>query len=153
MRLWRVSPVGALSDLLAYWRQPTPYRWQIVGVSIALTFTLMVLFIPESQRAEPRRPDVTYISTFAPDRTDEEIMASNLENQERQDRLRAEAEARAERKKAAYRALGRASGFDVDAMQERIDREAAAEEAARAERAARERARAEQQQALATSDD
>src|SRR5690606_26535310 len=136
MRWWKVSPVGALGDLLAYWRQPTPYRWQILGASVAMSFTLMVLFVPESQRAEPRRPDVTYISTFAPDRTDAEIAASNLENQRRQDRLRAEAEARAERKKAAYRALARASGFDVEAMEQQIARDRAAEEAAKAARAA-----------------
>lgn len=118
-----------------------------------MTFTLMVLFIPESQRIEPRRPEVTYISTFATDRTDEEIAASNRENQERQDRLRAEAQARAERKKDAYRALGRASGFDVEAMEEQIERERAAEEAAIAARAAREQARAAQQQAAASGDD
>lgn len=142
MRLWKVSPAGALEDLLSYWRQPTPYRWQILGASVALTFTLMVLFIPESQRAEPKRPDVTYITTFSPDRTDEEIAASNRENQQRQDRLQAERDARAERKKDAYRALGRASGFDVDAMEEQIERDRAAEEAATAARAAREQARA-----------
>src|SRR5690606_7478221 len=150
MRFWKVSPAGALEDLLSYWRQPTPYRWQILGASVALTFTLMVLFIPESERAEPRRPDVTYITTFAPDRTDTEITASNIENQKRQDVLRAEAEARAERKREAYRALGRASGFDVDAMQEQIDRDRAAEEAATA---AREQARAARQQAAAASED
>ena len=142
MRLWKVSPAGALEDLLSYWRQPTPYRWQILGASVALTFTLMVLFIPESQRAEPKRPDVTYITTFSAGRTDEEIAASNRENQQRQDRLQADRDARAERKKDAYRALGRASGFDVDAMEEQIERDRAAEEAATAARAAREQARA-----------
>lgn len=152
MRFWKVSPVGALEDLLAYWRQPTPYRWQILGVSVAMTFTLMVLFIPESQRVEPRRPDVTYISTFAADRSDDEIIASNIANQKRQDVLRAEAEARAERKREAYKALGRASGFDVEAMERQIERDRIAEEAAAATRARREQARAAQQ-APATSED
>ena len=53
----RFSPRGAvdaISDLMDYWRQPTPYRWQILGLSVAITFTLMVLFIPDSQRPEPR---------------------------------------------------------------------------------------------------
>ena len=136
----RFSPrvaAGALGDLLAYWRQPTPYRWQILVVSVGLTFTLMVLFIPESERVEPRPPDVTFISTFEPDRTDAEIMASNIENQKRQDELRARREAAAERKREAYRALGRASGFDVEAMERQIERERAAEEAAATARRAR----------------
>ena len=131
MGYWdRFSPRGGFEDFLAYWRQPTPYRWQILGLSVGLTFTLMVLFVPESQRAEPRHPDVTYISTFAPDRTDAEIAATNVENQQRQDELRAEREAREERVREAYRQLGRATGLDVDAMEEQIARERAAEEAA-----------------------
>ena len=105
MSYWRrLNPRGGLDDFLDYWRQPTPYRWQILGVSVALTFTLMVLFVPENQRAEPRRPEVTYISTFEAGRTDEQIRASNLVNQRRQDELRA-------------------TGVDVDAMEERIARE------------------------------
>ena len=130
--LQRFSPRGGFEDFLAYWRQPTPYRWQILGVSVALTFTVMVLFVPESQRIEPRSPDVTYISTFAPDRTDEEIAASNLENQKLQDELRARRAAFEERKKELYRQLGRATGVDVDAMEKQIAREEAAEGAAAA---------------------
>ena len=144
--LQRFSPRGGFEDFLAYWRQPTPYRWQILGVSVALTFTVMVLFVPESQRIEPRSPDVTYISTFAPDRTDEEIAASNLENQKLQDELRARRAAFEERKKELYRQLGRATGLDVDAMEKRIARE-------ERELAAREAAAREAEQARAPGDD
>ena len=136
--LHRFSPRGGFEDFLSYWRQPTPYRWQILGASVALTFTLMVLFVPENQRAEPRRPEVTYISTFEAGRTDEQIRASNLVNQRRQDELRARRAALEERKKEMYRQLGRATGVDVDAMEERIRREeselAAQEAAAAAQR-------------------
>ncbi|MBT2135071.1 hypothetical protein KK137_12095 [Croceibacterium sp. LX-88] len=131
MSYWRkVSPRGAIEDLIDLWRQPTPYRWQILGVAVAMTFTMMVVFIPESQRVEPKRPHVTYITTFDPNRTDAEIVASNIENQKRQDKRRAELEALAERKKEAYKALGRATGIDVDAMEADIKREQAAEKAA-----------------------
>lgn len=142
MRYWqRLSPSemgSAIGDLLAYWRQPTPYRWQILGLSVAMTFTLMVLFIPESQRAEPRRPEVQYISTFAPDRTDAEIQASNLENQKRQEELEKERLAREEARKERARALGRATGIDVDALEAQMKRRIAEQEAAQAARRARE---------------
>jgi len=75
-----------------------------------------VIVIPDSERAEPRPPKVTWISTFRPDRTDAEIIASNIENQKYKDKLKAEAEARLERKKQAARALARASGFDPDEL-------------------------------------
>lgn len=147
MSYWRnVSPRGALSDLVDYWRQPTPYRWQILALSVAITFTMMMLFIPESQRAPPAEPEVTWISTFAPDRTDEEIAASNLENQKRQDILRAEQERREEARRERARALGRATFIDVDALEAQTRRRLAAQEAA--QQAARARA-AEQQQTQA----
>jgi len=133
MRYWRrISPRGAVGDLVEQWRQPTPYRWQILGVSVALTFTLMVVLIPESQRAPPARPEVTYISTFEPGRSDEEIAASNLANQRRQDEVQVQRDALEERKKELYRRLGRATGIDVDAMERQIEREQAAEAAAAA---------------------
>lgn len=125
---WRnVSPTGAVGDLVELWKQPTPYRWQILGVSVALTFTLMVLLIPESQRKPPARPEVTYITTFAPGRSDDEIVASNIANQKRQDELQARRDALEERKREAYRTLGRATGLDVDAMEQKIERDRRAE--------------------------
>ncbi len=118
MSFWRqISPRGALDDFVHEWRRPNPYRWRVLGVSVAATFTLMVITIPGSERAEPRAPDVTWISTFAPDRTDAEIVASNLENQKYKDKLKAEAEARREAKREAARALARASGFDPDELE------------------------------------
>jgi hypothetical protein len=115
---WRdVSPRGAVGDLVGEWRQPTPYRWQILGVSIAATFALMMLFLPEEQRAPPEKPTITWITTFAPDRTEQEIIESNVENQKRQDTIRAIREAQEERRRELYRALGRASGMDVDALE------------------------------------
>ena len=99
----------------------------MLGVSVAATFTLMVVMIPDSERAEPRAPKVTWISTFAPDRTDAEIIASNIENQKRKDKLAAEAAERAERKRDAARALARASGFDPDELERQFgDKPAAA---------------------------
>lgn len=135
MSYWRnISPRGAIGDLVELWRQPTPYRWQILGLSVAATFTLMVLMIPESERVPPAQPDVTFITTFEAGRTDEEIVASNLENQKRQDQLRAEAEARAERRREAFRALGRASGFDVDALERQYSDDPPADAAPAADR-------------------
>jgi uncharacterized protein (UPF0335 family) len=95
------------------------------------------VFIPESQRAEPRPPKITWISSFDANRTDAQIIASNRENQVRKERLAREQAEREEKVKEAYRTLGRATGLDVDAMERRIAAEKAAEEAAAKARAAR----------------
>ena len=138
MSYWqRFNPVGAFGDLVSYWRQPTPYRWQILALSVAITFTGMVFLIPESERQPPRRPTVTYISTFEAGRTDPEIEASNIANQKRQDELQAQRDAAEARRKERVRALARATGIDVEAMERQIAADKAAQEAAaaRAERA------------------
>jgi len=132
MSFWRrISPRGAVADLVHEWKQPTPHRWQILGVSVAATFALLTLLIPESERKLPEKPEVTWITTFAADRTEAEIVRSNLANQQKQDAFRA-AQAKAEaRRKEIYRTIGRASGLDVDALERQYsDAPAGAEKAA-----------------------
>jgi Skp family chaperone for outer membrane proteins len=135
MSFWsRISPRRGVEDFVSEWRRPQPYRWRALGLAVAATFALMMMLIPENQRAEPARPDVTYITSWRADRTDEEITASNIENQRRQDELAALQERRAELRKKLYRELGRATGLDVEKMERDIARQAAAEQdAARAQ--------------------
>jgi Skp family chaperone for outer membrane proteins len=131
MSFWsRISPRRGVEDFVSEWRRPQPYRWRALGLAVAATFALMMMLIPENQRAEPARPDVTYITSWRADRTDEEITASNIENQRRQDELAALQERRAELRKKLYRELGRATGLDVEQMERDIARQAAAEQAA-----------------------
>jgi len=133
MSFWRrISPRRAVADFAHEWQQPNPYRWRVMGVSVAATFAILMVFLPKNERVPPRPPEITWITTYAPGRTDAEITASNLLNQRRKDELAARLAAREERRKELYRALGRATGVDVDAMEAEIAREKAAEEAAAA---------------------
>ena len=124
----RISPRRAVSDFHDEWKKPTPHRWQILGVAIAATFCIFMLFIPESTRGPPARPDVMYISTLDENRSEEEIIASNCANQELKDELQARIDASEERKRELYKALGRATFIDVDAIEEEIAAEEAVEE-------------------------
>jgi uncharacterized protein (UPF0335 family) len=98
-------------------------RFGVLAVAIGITGVLLYQFTRERVRIPPPRPEVTYISTFEQGRTDAEIEASNLVNQKRQDRINAEQAKREEEVKDAYRALGRATGLDVDAMEREIARD------------------------------
>ena len=129
------SPKRAVGDFVDHWKQPTPHRWQILGVAAALTFAMFMLFVPESQRIKPARPEITYISTWDEARTRDEIIASNVAHQERKDRIEALMEERAEVRKEMYRQLGRATFIDVDAMERELEAETAAQEAAASPRA------------------
>ncbi|MFV0645992.1 MAG: hypothetical protein ACK5NN_16100 [Sphingomonadaceae bacterium] len=129
-----LNPTAGASDFWSEFKRPTPYRWPIIGVSMLLTFCLMYAFTQERVYIPPERPQITYITSFAPGRTDEEIRQSNIENQKLQDRLQAEQEERIERRKEIYRALGRATGLDVDEMERKIAEDEARENAAAEEK-------------------
>jgi len=133
MSFWRrISPHRAAADFANEWRQPAPHRWKVLGVSIAATFAILMVFVPKNQRIEPRPPEITWITTYAADRTDAEILASNIANQRRQEELAAQRAAREERRKELYRALGRATFVDVEEMEAEIAREGGAQPAPRA---------------------
>ena len=131
----KYNPKAGITDFWSEFRRPNPYRWPILAVSGCMSFGLFWLIGHQELSGPPARPDVTYISTFAEGRSDEEIVAENLVNQAEQDELRAAAEARAERRREIYRTLGRATGVDVDAMEADMAAQdaAAAAEAAEAE--------------------
>ena len=84
----------------------------------------------ESHFRPPDAPKVSYISTFAEGRSDEEIRQSNIANQQRKEAREAERAELQERKVEAYKALGRATGLDVDAMEREAAIERAREEVA-----------------------
>ncbi len=125
----RYNPTGGIADFWNEIRRPTPYRWPALLASLLCTAGLLYWVMRESVLVPPERPKVSFISTFAGGRSDAEIMASNLANQKRKERLAAEQAKRDEEVRQAYRALGRATGIDVDAMERKIAADKAAEEA------------------------
>lgn len=129
-KLSRFNPVGGASDFWNEFRKPQPYRVPILLVSVAIPLFGVYLLTGERYMIPLERPEVTFITSYAPGRSDAEIMASNVANQERKE---AEAAYRAELEEQAregYRALGRATGLDVDEMEREALAEQRREEAA-----------------------
>ncbi|WP_246034565.1 hypothetical protein [Qipengyuania marisflavi] len=126
----RFNPAGGIADFWHEFTRPNPYRWPILLASFAATGTMMYSFTQERVYLPPDKPQVNFITTFAPDRTLEEIRASNLANQKIKEKREAEQAEREEAAKEAYRALGRATGLDVDAMEAEARADKAREDAA-----------------------
>jgi hypothetical protein len=146
MSYWqRINPAGAVGDFITVFRDAGKSRWKFSAVAAACVFALFSVMWQEGGTGPPPRPTVTYITTFEPGRSDAEIMASNIANQRRKDRLAAEQAKRDEEVRNIYKKLGAASGMDVAA----IERKAAADRAAeaRASQAAAAQVRARQEQA------
>lgn len=125
----RFNPKPGIKDFWNEFRKPNPYRWPML-IASALPFAVIFYWLSsETVYKTPDRPSITYITTFDPDRTDAEIAASNVENQEVKDLREQAEEDLAERKRDLYKALGAATGMDVDAIEARADAERAAREA------------------------
>jgi hypothetical protein len=124
------SPRGMVADFAEVYRQAGRNRWWIALAAAVCTIGLFSVMWKEEVRGKPRPPEVTYITVWDPHRTDAEIIASNIANQKRKDRLAAEQAKREEEVRGIYKTLGRMSGMDV----EKIEREAKAEQAAEAAR-------------------
>ncbi|MEO5598836.1 MAG: hypothetical protein ABIQ66_09475 [Novosphingobium sp.] len=127
-----IHPVGAIADLRAVYQQAGKYRWRFMLAALACTAGIFYMMVQESWKLPPARPTVVFINSWTGERSDAEIRAGNLINQKRKDRDEADQKARDEQVKGVYRALGKASGMDVDA----IEKQARADEQAEAARAA-----------------
>lgn len=130
----RFNPKPGIMDFWTEFRKPNPYRWPILFASSLPFLGIFWWFSNEVYFVEPERPSITYITTFAEGRSDEEIIASNKANQEVKDLREAEEERIAQRKRDLYKALGAASGMDVEAIEARAEAERAAAEAEAKER-------------------
>lgn len=148
---WRdVSPRSALGDLVAVWRQADTNRWRIAVAAAIVTTAIFSVMWQEGAEGPPPKPEITYVTTFAPGRSDAAILASNRASQHVQDKLAALQARRDADMKAMYKTIGRASGMDVDAMERKADADDAA--AARAAGRGRAGAAAEQARAVARVD-
>ena len=126
----RFNPAPGIRDFWNEFRKPHPYRLPILLVSFVPVLVIFYWLAGETVYKTPERPRITYITTFDPNRTDEEIIASNIENQKVKE-LREERDAeRAQQKRDLYKALGAVSGMDVDEIERRGNEERAAQEAA-----------------------
>jgi hypothetical protein len=140
---WRdVRPTGMVADFIEVWRQAGRNRWRIALVSAACTFAVFSLMFQQEAEGPQRPPEVTYISSWRADRTEKEIVASNIAHQKEKEKLQAEQAERDEKVRDIYKALGRMAGMDVDRIAQEADAERAAKEKAERERFAARRARA-----------
>ena len=133
----RLNPVPGFADLWNEIRRPRPYRWTFLALSVLPVAGILAWAVDQVEYKAPERPTIDYITTFDPERTEAEIIASNRANQEVKELREAEEARIAGRKREMYKALGAAAGMDV----EEIERKAEARRAA--ERAAEEKRRAE----------
>lgn len=132
--LSRFNPTSGVVDFWQEFKKPNPYRWPILLASAAPFGLIFWWLSSETVYKDPDRPTITFITTFDPERTDAQIMASNEANQEVKELREEQEEQLAERKRELYKALGAAAGMDVDRIAAEADERRAVEEAAEQQR-------------------
>lgn len=142
--LSRFNPKAGIADFWHEFRKPNPMRWPILAASTLPLCVILYWVSSETVYKTPERPQITYITTFDPNRSDADISASNLENQEVKDLRDAAEQDIADRKREIYKALGKGIGMDVDRIAAEADARRSAEEAATAQRLAERQAQREQ---------
>jgi hypothetical protein len=135
--MWReATPRGAIADLKAVYEQAGNNRWRIALLAGLTTFGTFSVMTSQSWKKARELPEITYINSWPADRTAAETKAFIEENQRRKDeRAALEAKIDAETK-ALWKALGRASGMDVEAIEAQAEADRKAAEAAKAKGAA-----------------
>jgi hypothetical protein len=132
----RFNPANGLADFWNEFRRPNPHRWPILALSIAPVAGMLYWGVTGTTAyAEPERPKINYITTLDPTRTDAEIAAEIRANEEIKALRNAEEERLAAKKREVYKALGKATGMDVEKIEREAEAERAAEKAAKATQA------------------
>jgi hypothetical protein len=121
----KISPVGAVGDVIAYIRAPRPHRWGFFGLSAAATFAVFSLITSEKYAGLPKLPEITYFPSFLPGRSDAQIRRENIEATKKARAEEAREEAEDAQIRANYKAMGDALNMDTRKAIERGNAERA----------------------------
>lgn len=110
-----ISPIRAAGDLKAYWFDQQDHKWRFLALSMACTFAIFGAFFSESGfEIQWKRPEITWVTSLDPGRSDAQIAAENVANQERKEKREADRLAREEERKAQFRRLAEQLGMDTE---------------------------------------
>ena len=132
MSYWRnIHPVGAIADFRTVFEQAGGNRWWFAGLAALTTLGIFSVMNQESWKKPRPKAEITYITSWRADRSDAEIIATNIANQKRKEARAAEQAKREEAVRNIYKKIGRASGMDVDAIERKAQADRAAEAASK----------------------
>ncbi len=134
MSYWRnIHPVGAIADFRTVFEQAGGNRWWFAGLAALSTLGIFSVMNQESWKKPRPKAEITYITSWRADRSDAEIIATNIANQKRKEARAADLAKREEAVRNIYKKIGRASGMDVDAIERKAQADRAAEAASKTE--------------------
>ncbi|MGH6786560.1 MAG: hypothetical protein ACREBO_06990 [Novosphingobium sp.] len=129
--MWQeTSKGGALADFVTVFKQAGSNRWRFAALAALTTLGVFSVMSWESWKKQRALPEITYITAWPEHRSAAESRAFVEENQRRKEIREAALEAARKEERDLYKALGRASGIDVDSIEKKAAADRAAEAAA-----------------------
>ena len=136
MSYWqKINPTGAIGDFIAVFQDAGPRRWPIAIAALVCTVGTFSMMATQNWKAERRLPKVEFITSFPADQTEAERKIFVAANQHRKEADAARQEQYDADGRHMWKAIGRASGLDVDSMEAKAQAERKTEAAADAARA------------------
>ncbi len=137
MSYWRnINPTGAIADFRTVFQQAGRNRWRFAFLAALTTLGVFSIMVQENWKKPRPKAEITYITSWRADRSQAEIIATNIANQKRKEARAAEQAQREEAVRNIYKKIGRASGMDVDGIERQARIDQAAETAAAKTKAA-----------------
>lgn len=110
-----ISPRRVFGDTRDFLRTEQPYKWRFLALSAAATLTIFLTFFSESGfEKEYQPPEVTWIKSFPPDRTEADIRRDQLLDMIDKHIAEIKRERREKERQEQFKRVGRMFGMDVD---------------------------------------
>lgn len=103
--LARFSPLRALLDLRRFLATRQPYELWFMMAALAITGTILVMFVKDSTIAPVYRPNIIYVKQWRADRTVAEIIAQQKIDQVQRDKEAAELKKLQDKNQAEFKRL------------------------------------------------
>ncbi|AJP73555.1 hypothetical protein [Sphingomonas hengshuiensis] len=101
--LKNISPLRAIRDLRVFLAQRKPYELWFMMLSMVLTFTVIVVFIKDSNIPVPYKRNIIYAESWPLTRTDDEIRAQQKIDQVKKHAAEAEMEKRRKQRQEEFK--------------------------------------------------
>ncbi len=112
----KISPSGAFNDIVAIFRDEQQHKWLFfMAAAIPPALLILALYFDSERLSKRPPPEIFYFESWSAERSYDEVLAERPARKALRDAFE-------EEKRQNFKALGRASGIDVD----KIERDTAA---------------------------
>lgn len=111
----RPSTKDGIADLIAFFREPRPHQWLVLGLAVLFPAIIVGLFLASFRfEQEYVPPEVTYVTQWDASRSRAEIMAQQAKDLPKELAERERIRKAEEERRQQYRRVADMMGIEVD---------------------------------------